>query len=94
MIEDYARDHGMALKAQHQAENIAMAISLVASTGGVCLLPRYAQNLLPKTVVTRPIQGTPPTIDLVLGYNEANSSPLLQFLLSKLDDLKFRGTKS
>lgn len=94
VIEDYARDHGMALKAQHQAENIAMAISLVASTGGVCLLPRYAQNLLPKTVVTRPIQGTPPTIDLVLGYNEANSSPLLQFLLSKLDELKFRGTKS
>jgi LysR family hca operon transcriptional activator len=26
----------------------------------------------------------------VLGYNEANTSPLLKFLLSKVEDLKFR----
>ena len=55
-----------------------MAISLVASTGGVCLLPLYAQKLLPKTVVSRPIQGAPPMVDLVVGYNEANTSPLLK----------------
>jgi LysR family hca operon transcriptional activator len=71
-----------------------MAISLVASTGGVALLPLYAQNLLPKTVVSRPIQGAPPTVDLVVGYNEANTSPLLQFLLSNLDELKFRVAKN
>jgi LysR family transcriptional regulator, hca operon transcriptional activator len=29
-------------------------------------------------------------IDLVIGYNEANTSPLLKFLLSKVDELKFR----
>ena len=29
-------------------------------------------------------------IDLVLGYNEANTPPLLKFLLSKAEDLKFR----
>jgi hypothetical protein len=28
--------------------------------------------------------------DLVIGYNEANTSPLLKFILSKVDDLKFR----
>ena len=67
-----------------------MAIALVASTRGVSLLPLYAQNLLPKTVVSRPIRGTAPMIDLVVGYNEANTSPLLKFLLSKLDELKFR----
>jgi LysR family transcriptional regulator, hca operon transcriptional activator len=89
-IDDYAKRTGVALKPQHQAENIAMAISLVASTGGVCLLPLYAQKLLPKTVVSRPIQGAPPMVDLVVGYNEANTSPLLKFLLSKVDALKFR----
>ena len=89
-IDEYAKRTGIALKPQHQAENIAMAISLVASTGGVCLLPLYAQNLLPKTVVSRPIQGAPPMVDLVVGYNEANTSPLLKFLLSKVDALKFR----
>ena len=71
-----------------------MAISLVASTGGVGLLPLYAQNLLPETVVSRPIQGAPPTVDLVVGHNEANKSPLLKFLLSKVDELKFRVAKN
>jgi LysR family hca operon transcriptional activator len=94
VIEDYAKRTGIPLKPDHQAENIAMAISLVASTGGVCLLPLYAQNLLPKTVVSRPIQGAPPMVDLVVGYNEANRSPLLKFLLSKVDELKFRVTRN
>ena len=93
VIEDYARQNGIGLKAEHQAENIAMAVSLVASTGGVCLLPAYAQNLLPRTVISRPLHGTPPAIDLVLGYNEANRSPLLKFLLAKADELKSRVMK-
>ena len=71
-----------------------MAISLVASTGGIGLLPLYSQNLLPKTVVSRPMRGAPPMVDLVIGYNEANTSPLLKIVLSKVDDLKFRVTKS
>jgi LysR family hca operon transcriptional activator len=88
VINDYVKPVGV--KPDHQAENLAMAISLVASTGGISLLPLYAQNLLPKTVVSRPIQGAPPMVDLVIGYNEANTSPLLKFLLSKLDEIKFR----
>ena len=90
VIEDYAKRTGVTLKPEHQAENLAMAISLVASTGGVSLLPLYAKNLLPKTVVSRPLQGAPAMVDLVIGYNEANTSPLLKFLLSKVDELKFR----
>jgi len=94
VIDDYARRTGIGLKADHQAENIAMAISMVASTRGVSLLPLYIQNLLPKTVVSRPIQGAPPMVDLVIGYNEANTSPLLKFILSKVDELKFRVSKN
>jgi LysR family hca operon transcriptional activator len=94
VIEDYAKRNGIDLKPNHQAENIAMAISMVASTRGVSLLPLYIENLLPKTVVSRPIQGAPPMVDLVIGYNEANKSPLLKFLLTKVDELKFRVSKS
>jgi LysR family transcriptional regulator, hca operon transcriptional activator len=93
VIDDYARRASIALKPKHQAENLTMAISLVASTGGIALIPLYAQNLLPKTVVSRPIQGAPPMVELVLGYREANTSPLLKFLLSKVDELKFRVSK-
>jgi len=93
VIGEYAKRTGIALKPDHQAENIAMAISLVASTGSICLMPLYAKNLLPKTIVSRPIQGAPPMVELVLGYSEANTSPLLKFLLSKVDELKFRVSK-
>jgi LysR family transcriptional regulator, hca operon transcriptional activator len=90
VTDRYAAQIGIDLTPDHEALNLSMAFSLIASTGGVGLLPLYARNLLPKSVVSRPIRGAPPMIDLVLGYNEANTSPLLKFLLTKVDDLKFR----
>jgi LysR family hca operon transcriptional activator len=66
-----------------------MAVSLVASTGGISLMPLYARNLLPATIIYRTLAGVAPTIDLSLGYNEANTSPLLKTIVSKIGDLKF-----
>jgi len=71
-------------------ENLSSAMSLVASTGGVTLLPLYAQNLLSSSVVIRLLQGQPPTIDLVMGYSKSNTSPLLKRLLSRADELVAR----
>jgi LysR family transcriptional regulator, hca operon transcriptional activator len=62
-------------------------MSLVASTGGVTLFPLYAQNMLTPNVVARALEGKPPTIDLMLGYNKANASPLLKRFLSRADEL-------
>jgi LysR family hca operon transcriptional activator len=90
VTDNYAAQLGIDLTPHHEAENLAMAISLVASTKGVSLLPLYARNLLPPSVVIQPIQGAPPMIDLALGYNNANTSPLLKFLLLRVDELKFR----
>jgi LysR family transcriptional regulator, hca operon transcriptional activator len=87
VIDDYVRQTGLAIAPAHEADNLAMAISLVASTRGFALLPRYAQNFLPWSVVSRPIKGTTPTIDLVVGYHRANASPMLKLFLSKLDEL-------
>ncbi|NEV00582.1 LysR family transcriptional regulator [Bradyrhizobium uaiense] len=89
-IDDFFKRHGLAIEPAHQAENLAMAVSLIASTGGISLLPLYALNLIPKTIVSRPIQGAPPMVDLVIGYNENNRSPLLQFVLSRVDEIKFQ----
>jgi LysR family transcriptional regulator, hca operon transcriptional activator len=90
VTDRYAAKIGIDLTPDHEALNMSMGFSLIVSTGGVGLLPLYARNLLPKSVVSRPLRGAPPMIDLVLGYNEANTSPLLKFLLTKVDDLKFR----
>jgi LysR family hca operon transcriptional activator len=87
VIDDYTARSGISLTSDHEAENLSMAIALVASTRGVSLLPLYAQNLLPPSVVSRPLQGETPTIDLVLGYSKANTSPLLKSFLTKVDEL-------
>lgn len=74
---DYIERSGLALAPRHQVDNLAMAISLVASTRGVALLPIYALNFLPWSVASRPLAGEAPTIDLVLGYRKAGTAPLL-----------------
>lgn len=67
-----------------------MAISLVASTRGLALMPAYAKNLLPWSVVSRPLKGEAPTIDLAVGYSKANTSPILRLFLSRVDEFKKR----
>jgi LysR family hca operon transcriptional activator len=87
VIDDYlARSH-LEIRADHEVDNLAMAMSLVASTRGVALLPAYAQNFMPWSVTMRPIKGKAPTIDLVIGYNRANASPTLKLFLSRVDKL-------
>ncbi len=67
-----------------------MAMSLVASTRGLALMPAYAKNLLPWSVVSRPLEGEAPTIDLAVVYSKANTSPILKLFLSRIDDLTAR----
>ena len=90
VTDSFGARHNIDMTPHHEALNLAMAISLVISTGGIALMPLYARNLLPPTVISRPVQGAPPLIDLSIGYNEANRSPLLRHVLSKIEDLKFR----
>jgi LysR family hca operon transcriptional activator len=45
------------------------------------------QNMLTRNVVARALEGKSPGIDLMLGYNKANSSPLLKRFLFRADEL-------
>ena len=87
VIQDYASKVGITLKAGYEGENLPSAMSLVTSTGGVTLIPLYAQNMLTPNVVARALDGVPPTIDLAMGHNNANTNPLLLRLLSRADEL-------
>jgi LysR family hca operon transcriptional activator len=87
VINDYAARVGITLRQKYDAETISGGMSLVASTGGVTLLPLYVKNILIPSVVARPLQGDPPTIDLMLGYNKSNTSPVLKRFLSRADEL-------
>jgi LysR family hca operon transcriptional activator len=93
IIDDYLKRSGTGIKPAHEADHLAMGISLIASTRGVGLLPAYAQNFLPSSVTSRPLKGDTPTIELVLGYKKSNQSPILKLLLSRLDELVARASK-
>lgn len=87
IIDEHLRKSGVPITPDHEADNLAMAISLVASTRGIALLPLYALDFLPPSLASRPLGGKAPTIDLVLGWHRANTSPLLKLFLSRADDL-------
>jgi len=93
VIDNYLKRSGINITPAHEADHLAMGMSLIASTRGVGLLPAYAQNFLPSSVTSRPLKGDAPTIELVLGYKKSNESPVLKLLLSKLDELVARVSK-
>jgi LysR family transcriptional regulator, hca operon transcriptional activator len=93
VIDDYVAKAGTRLKQNYDAETLSGGMSLVASTGGFTLLPLYVRNTLIPSVVARPLRGQVPTIDLVMGYNKSNTSPLLKRFLLRADELVNRGSQ-
>jgi len=87
IIADYFKRRKIEIVPSFEIDNYAMAISLVASTRGVALLPASARHSLPWSVISRPLKGEAPTIDVTVGYHKANTSPILKSFLSRIDDL-------
>jgi LysR family hca operon transcriptional activator len=90
VIDNYLKRSGIKITAAHEVDHVVMGVSLIASTGGIGLLPAYAQNFLTSYVTSRPLKGVAPTVELVLGYKKSNESPILKLLLSRLDELVAR----
>jgi LysR family hca operon transcriptional activator len=56
-------------------------------------LPDFARNFLTWSVISRPLAGEAPSIDLVLGYHKANNSPLLRLFLARTEEMIGRVSK-
>jgi nitrogen-specific signal transduction histidine kinase/DNA-binding transcriptional LysR family regulator len=93
-VDEYLRRSAVSIAPKQEVDHPGKALLLIASTGGVSIMPAYLQDFLPESVTTRPLQGDPPTIDLVLGYKRSNQSPILKFLLYQVDELISRVTKN
>jgi LysR family hca operon transcriptional activator len=93
IVEDYLGNSGLEITPHLEIDNYAMAISLVASTRGIALLPASAKSFLPWSVVSRPLAGEVPTIDLVAGYHTANASKILRLFLSRINETIDRPAK-
>ena len=86
-VNGYLRRSGVEIVPHLEIDNFAMATSLVASTRGVALLPASINDVLPPSVVSRPLGGEQPTVDLMVGYRRDNNSPILRVFLSRLEEL-------
>jgi LysR family hca operon transcriptional activator len=87
VIDRFLKENNIEIRPSHEVDNLGAVMSLMASTGGIALLPAYAKTFLPASVTTRPLKGTTPKIDLSVGYRRANTSPILKAFLSHVDDL-------
>jgi LysR family hca operon transcriptional activator len=86
VLEFFSRA-GVELKPNHEVHNVVHAISMIASTRAVTLLPAYVKHYLPETVTTRPVRGEAPTLDLIIAFQKANDSPILKLLISRAGKL-------
>lgn len=93
IVDRYLRERGVVVSPVHALDGIATGISLVASTGGVTLLPAYVEPLLPRSLVSRPLTGNAPVIEIAAGYRADNPSPILQVFLKSIDQLIASRTK-
>jgi len=104
VIDNYLKRGGIRVTPTHEIDHAFIgtkrsnfrqsALALIASTRGVGLLPAYVQDFLTPSVTSRPLKGGAPTIELVLGYKKSNRSPILKLLLSRLDELVARVSKT
>jgi LysR family hca operon transcriptional activator len=92
VVNGYLKRSGVEIVPRLEVDNFAMAISLVTSERGMALLPISIEDYLPSSVVSRPLKGEQPTVDLVIGYHRANASPILRTFLSRIDDLNTRAS--
>jgi len=87
-VARYFEAHQVEVNTTQHLDNLGTGISLVASTGGVTLLPAYAEPLLPRSIVSRRLAGDDaPTIELAVGYREDNPSPVLRKFLAGIEQL-------
>jgi len=84
IINEFISQSGLDIHPRLEVDNLAMAMSLIASTRGVALLPAYAKNFLPWSVISRPLAGDAPKVDLVIAYSTINTAPTLRLFLSRI----------
>jgi LysR family transcriptional regulator, hca operon transcriptional activator len=93
VIDAWLAKSGVEVDIAQSVDNPAMVMSLIASMRAVTLIPAYVQNLMPWSVVSRPLEGDVPSIELVVGYSPRNTAPIVSLFLSRVDELSSRIVK-
>ena len=87
VIEEYGEDWHQA-EADLRCRNSIRRNVTGSLYRGLYIIANLVQSALIPSVVARPLHGEVPTIDLVMGYNKSNTSPMLKkFLLGRMSGL-------
>lgn len=86
VIHEFMDEQGMKPSQTYDAENLNMVFSLIASIGGISLMPEYAFRLCPPTVAVVRLEPEPPLIDLALAYHPDNRSNVLRTFLKYFEE--------
>lgn len=81
VVEAWFDSHGLHRKVAQVATNILLNLNLVGMGLGYALLPAYVASLASSAICTRPIEGEPPGIDLLMVSRDEPHTAELQGLL-------------
>jgi LysR family hca operon transcriptional activator len=78
-----AAQAGVEFRSRVETENILTTLSAVGVGLGCSLVPKYLEQILPKTAVSRSLDLIPaPRVDLVVAYRKQCEEPILGLFLS------------
>jgi LysR family hca operon transcriptional activator len=82
-LAHYLSHHGVTVGHIYPSSNPLMSINLVAAGLGYTLLPAYAENFMPKDVISRPLSGDLPMSELLMvSPRDASASTRLRIICS------------
>ena len=85
--EEIERRAGVTFRSSFCSESLMTSMNAVASGLGFCFFANYVSGLVPKGVVTRPLDlDPPPTLDLLFAYRKDDQRTALADLIALVNE--------
>ena len=85
IVSSLYKQADLRVRAAQEAEGVYGHLNMVAAGLGFALLPEYVKSILPRGVVTKPLEWQPtPSISLVVAYRATDDFPILGAFLKVL----------
>ncbi|MDN0076411.1 DNA-binding transcriptional regulator HcaR [Crenobacter sp. SG2303] len=86
VVDRYCHDHGVSLHPVQDASNVLLNLNLVSGGLGFGLLPAYVQQLMNRSVCSRPLADGGPTLDLLMAWRKGEQSEAVDVFISLLKE--------
>lgn len=85
IVSSLYKQADLRVRATQEADGVYGHLNMVAAGLGFALLPEYVKSILPRGVVTKPLEWQPiPSISLMVAYRASDELPILGAFLNVL----------